>query len=332
MRAVFLTLAALAGLGLTGAAAVVLFGLYNVSAMAGHLPGVSWILHTTFRNSVWLRAPSEEEVPELDDKDLIALGAGHYATACVPCHGSPSQEASATMRAMVPEPPHIDEAVAHWEPNELFWIVENGVKMTGMPAWPVEGRDDEVWAVVAYLVSVQQETAPALSLVAGGKPEAYCARCHGEIGGQVPRLDILSAGYLEQQLQAYLSGKRPSGIMAQAVTSVPEERLAELARHFAEVPDDVDEPMAARPELAARGEELARQGTRDVPTCLACHGERRDGRRKGPVLDGQRRAFLEVQLKLWRDGVYEYDPLMQAAALELSDADIAALAQYFAGR
>lgn len=213
MRAVLLTLAALAGLGLAGAVAVVWLGLYNVSAVAGHLPGVSWVLHTTFRNSVWLRAPSEDEVPELDDKDLIALGAGHYASACVPCHGTPGAQASATMRAMVPEPPHIDEAVAHWEPNELFWIVENGIKMTGMPGWPAEGRDDEVWAVVAYLVSVQEAAAPELSKAVGGELEAFCESCHGTVGGPVPRLDILSEAYLEEQLQAYLSGKRPSGII-----------------------------------------------------------------------------------------------------------------------
>ncbi|KZY29190.1 cytochrome C [Roseovarius sp. HI0049] len=333
MRAVFLTLAALAGLGLTGAVAVVALGLYNVSAVSGHLPGVSWVLHTTFQNSVWLRAPSEEKVPELDDAELIALGAGHYATACVPCHGAPGQEASATMQAMVPAPPHMGEAVVHWEPNELFWIVENGVKMTGMPGWPAEERDDEVWAVVAYLVSMQEEAAPKLADAGpGDEPEAYCASCHGEIGGQMPRLDIQSAAYLEEQLQAYLSGKRPSGIMAQAVTSVPEERLGELARHFAETSDEAGGDPVADPELAAEGEALARAGTRDVPTCLSCHGEREDGRRKGPVLDGQRRAFLEVQLTLWRDGVYAYDKLMHAAARDLSDDEIAALAAYFAGR
>ena len=58
MRQKLLVLAALAGLGLAGAAAVVGFGLYNVSAQVGHMPGVSWVLHTTFRNSVRLRAPS----------------------------------------------------------------------------------------------------------------------------------------------------------------------------------------------------------------------------------------------------------------------------------
>ena len=130
MRAVFMTLAALAALGLTGAVAVVALGLYNVSAVAGHLPGVSWVLHTTFRNSVWLRAPSEEEVPELDDAELVALGAGHYATACVPCHGAPGQEASATMRAMVPRPPATRSEV------ELTWP---GRGVSNMPGSSSQG-------------------------------------------------------------------------------------------------------------------------------------------------------------------------------------------------
>ena len=326
MRRVLLTLATLAALGLAGAGAVVGFGLYNVSAQVGHWPGVSWVLHTTFRNSVRLRAPAEEEVPPLDDPELIALGAGHYATACAPCHAAPGEGRSATMRAMVPAPPHIEEALAHWQPNELFWIVQNGIKMSGMPAWPVEDRADEVWPVVAYLDAVKREAAPALAQVDG--PQDYCSTCHVEVGGQVPRLDIHPPGYLEAQLEAYLSGERPSGIMGQAASSVPPESFAELAEYFAET---ADEGGAGDPDLVETGEALARRGTRDVPACLACHGSDAP-RAKGPVLDGQHAEFIEVQLGLWRDGVYDYDPLMHAAARDLTEADIAALAAYFAGR
>ncbi len=111
LRSVVLTLAALAVLGVVAAAAVVGFGLYNVSARVGHLPGVSWVLHTTFRNSVDLRAPPRAEVPELTDA-MAALGAKHYDAACRTCHAAPGQEKTATIRAMVPEPPHIDAAVA----------------------------------------------------------------------------------------------------------------------------------------------------------------------------------------------------------------------------
>lgn len=326
MRGVLLTLAVLAGLGLAGAAAVVGFGLYNVSAQSGHWPGVSWVLHTTFRSSARLRAPSMEKAPDLGDPDLVALGAGHYATACAGCHAAPGGTRSATFRAMVPHPPPIAEAVADWQPNELHWIVENGVKMTGMPGWPVKGRGDEVWAVVAYLEAIKTDTPPPMP-----SPDltgaAYCESCHGRVGGRVPRLDIQDAAYLEAQLQAYRAGERPSGIMAQAASLVPRDSFAELARDFAarEVTGRASAGESA-PDMA--GEALARRGSRDVPACLACHGAESD--RKGPVLFGQSEDYLEVQLTLWRDGTYDHDKLMHAAARDLDDAEIAALSRYFA--
>ncbi|GGO58540.1 Cytochrome c553 [Roseovarius pacificus] len=324
MRAVLLTLAVLAALGLAGAVSVVGLGLYNVSAHAGHWPGVSWILHTTFRNSVRLRAPSMEDAPRLDDPDLIALGAGHYATACAGCHGAPGVARTATVRAMVPEPPLIGEAVESWRPNELHWIVENGVKMSGMPGWPVQGRGDEVWAVVAYLVSVRERMAPALP-ANDGAGVAYCRTCHEKIGGPVPRLDILDAEYLEAQLDLYASGARPGGIMAQAVSRVRKDDFGALARELAQG----DAPVFARdaPRLdGGDGAALARRGNRDVPACLACHGDTG----KGPALFGQSQDYLTTQLKLWRDGTYVHDNKMHAAARDLTDADIDALSRYFA--
>lgn len=331
MRSVLATLAVLAALALAGAGAVVGFGLYNVSARTGHLPGVSWVLHTTFRNSVRLRAPPVEAVPPLGDPDLIALGAGHYATACAPCHTVPGGQRSATVRAMLPEPPPIGEAVAHWRPNELHWIVENGVKMSGMPGWPVAERGDEIWAVVAYLEAVKDRSAPPVpSATLTGA--AYCRSCHGRIGGPVPRLDLQDADYLSGQLDAYLSGKRSSGIMAQAVSLVPRESLDALAQEFAAggeattpSPDAEDGTAGA---TNGTGAQLASRGTRDVPACLACHGGSEP--RKGPVLFGQSQAYLSDQLRLWRDGINDHNPLMRAATRELTDDDIDLLSRYFA--
>lgn len=321
MRPVVLTLAVLATLGLAGAAAVVGLGLYNVSARAGHFPGVSWVLHTTFRNSVRLRAPSMEEAPDLDDPDLIALGAGHYASACAMCHATPGSARSATARAMVPAPPPIEAAVADWRPNELHWIVENGIKMSGMPGWPTGDRGDEVWAVVAWLVSVKAgrvAPVPAADLDGG----AYCQSCHGSVAGPVPRLDILQPGYTAAQLRAYLAGERASGIMAQAASVVPPDRFDDLA---AELSRGLSVELA---QGDGRGAELARRGTRDVPACLACHGGEAS---KGPALAGQPEVYLAGQLRLWREGVHDHNALMQAAARDLTDDDIAALAAYFAG-
>ena len=337
IRCVAMTLAVLAGMGLAGAGAVVGLGLYNVSAHAGHLPGVSWILHTTFRQSVKLRAPAPEEVPPLDDPDLIALGAGHFASACAQCHTPPDAPRPATIRAMVPEPPPVVEAIADWQPQHLHWIVENGVKMSGMPGWPVEsdghghGRADEVWAVVAYLEAVRRGTGPELppAHLAASDPLAYCTSCHGPVGGVVPRLDIQTPGYLEAQLDAYATGARPSGIMAQAASAVPRSAYADLATALAGR-DDPPSPPAADPDLISKGEALAQRGTRDVPACAACHMAGPDGVRKGPALAGQHSQFLAGQLKLWRDEVLTQNRAMHLATEHLEDAEIDALAAYFA--
>lgn len=58
-------------------------------------------------------------------------------------------------------PAHIAEAVADWRPEEMHRIVNEGVKMSGMPAWPASSRPDEVWAVVAFLTAIDRGmTAP----------------------------------------------------------------------------------------------------------------------------------------------------------------------------
>jgi hypothetical protein len=37
-----------------------------------------------------------------------------------------------------------------------LWIVKNGLKYTGMPGWVAIERDDEIWAVVAFLTRIQK--------------------------------------------------------------------------------------------------------------------------------------------------------------------------------
>lgn len=351
-RTVLATLGVLAGLGAVAGGATVAFGLYNVSARAGHLPPVYWALHTTFRQSVDLRAGAPETpAPYLTDPTLVELGARHFETACAMCHAVPGQERSATVRGMNPEPPHILEAVGDWSADELHWIVYEGVKMSGMPPWP-SSREDDVWAVVAYLRGIQTEVVtPERQLQITARedmdaPEgaAWCAGCHGGTQAHVPRLDIFDADYIEASLMAYREGRRESGIMQQAATALSPAALRELAEWFAESAPSERSPSARVPdaETLDRGAVLARAGTDDVPACTACHGpgprdlagfggDELDG--KFPPLAGQDEAYLITQLRLWRDGVRggtEAYNLMRVSAQELEEDEIEALAAWYA--
>ncbi|SDE91997.1 c-type cytochrome [Limimaricola pyoseonensis] len=352
-RTVIGTLAVLGALGALAGGATVAFGLYNVSARAGHLPPVYWALHTTFRQSVDLRADHPETPPpDLNDPALVELGARHFETACAMCHAVPGEDRSATVARMNPEPPHVEQAVGDWTPEELHWIVYEGVKMSGMPAWP-SARPDDVWAVVAYLRAIQSGAVPAerqAELVAradldGPEGAAWCAGCHASVAAHVPRLDIFEADYIEAALMAYREGRRESGIMSQAASELSPEALRELAVWFAEGGAAPERVSAADhdPELLARGEDLAKAGSDDVPACTACHGPGpRDLEGFGgeeleghfPPLAGQDEAYLITQLRLWRDGVRggsEAHDLMRVAAQDLTEAEIEALAAWYAG-
>jgi cytochrome c553 len=347
VRRVLQTLAAIAGLGAAGGAAVVFLGLYNVSARSGHLPGVSWVLHTTYRNAVELRAPAPDSVPPLDDTALVALGARHFDNACRFCHAAPGETRSAMALSMVPQPPHITEAVSDWAPRHLHWIVHEGVKMSGMPGWPAERKDD-VWAVVAFLDRVGRLDGPAygtLTAPPAGAPAGsmltYCATCHGtdgrgELAPHVPRLDIQDEAYLSMSLASYRGGWRESGIMQQAASRLTDAEIEAMALHFASAAPEPMERPAAPAELVERGRALAAAATDDpeVPACESCHGPRPGKVAEGtPSLAGQHRAYLEAQLRLWRDALRGGGPranVMRKVAAHLSDGDIDALSAYYA--
>ncbi|QHQ35797.1 c-type cytochrome [Algicella marina] len=335
LRTAFVVVAAAAGIAAVVAVAVVWLGLYNVSARKGHLPGVGWVLHTTFRNSVALRAPPDDVVPEdLDTPAMVALGAGHFMSACAGCHGAPGITRSATVRQMMPEPPRLDNAGEEWSAAELFWIVKNGAKMTGMPGWPAR-RSDDVWPVVAFLRSLGDMSAAEYATLTDSS-EGTCTICHGKGGvsdnPHVPRLDILSADYIAHSLQSYANGSRDSGIMAQVAVGMDDETITRLASSFDELGPVQSESAAGD---ALRGQQLSASsdGSHDVPACRACHGPWPEPLNSDfPSLAGQQEPYLRRQLELWRSGNHGGGPaveLMYKAARDLTDDQIADLAAYY---
>ncbi|KKN80024.1 hypothetical protein LCGC14_0334070 [marine sediment metagenome] len=341
MKRVLQTIVILGALAGIAGASVVGFGLYNVSARQGHWPGVKWVLHTTYKQSVRLRSPAASEIPDdLADPDRVALGALHFKGACSFCHAVPGQLQSATAQSLNPGPPHVVEAVSRWEPQHMFWIVREGVKMSGMPYWPARDRDDEVWSVVAYLEAVRDMTAEDQVALTGGEPgAASCSACHGEEGrstnSYVPRLDILKPDYIGEALEHYRNGTRRSGIMQQVALGLDDETIDRVASKFGK---DVaaNRVNAARQDNETQGYILANQGTKDVPACSSCHGPNRTADAPiAPSLEGQSQGFLVTQLKLWRDGKRndgKRAEQMLKAAQDLSDKEIKILAEWYAGQ
>jgi mono/diheme cytochrome c family protein len=156
-----LVLALLASLGV--AILVIFSGVYNVGASSGEGSLLGWILSTTMERSVREHA-SGIVSPDLGDSALIDLGYDHYKEMCVSCHGSPAGGRSEAGVGLDPPAPELSHAARDWTAGELYWILKNGVKMTGMPAFGPTHSERELWGMVAFLRKLE-----------GMSPEAYAA-------------------------------------------------------------------------------------------------------------------------------------------------------------
>jgi mono/diheme cytochrome c family protein len=125
-------------------------GVYDVAATSPHLAATRWLLDLTRDRSIRARARGIT-VPPLDDSTLVELGAGHYHEMCVDCHGAPGVDRGDIGQGLYPRPPHLDHAVRDWSDAELYWIVRNGIKLTGMPAFGPTHDERALWGIVAFI-------------------------------------------------------------------------------------------------------------------------------------------------------------------------------------
>ena len=144
------TLAVAALLAVSTGAGIIYAGLYNVAATDQHWPVTHWILETARTRSIKTHAAGLDEPSGFDDEARIVMGTVHFAEHCAVCHGAPGVPRGDIARGLYPSPPDLATMGNRYTPAELFWILKNGIKSTGMPAWNVHG-DDELWSTVAFL-------------------------------------------------------------------------------------------------------------------------------------------------------------------------------------
>jgi mono/diheme cytochrome c family protein len=137
------------------AVAATLVGVaYNVAASSPDTPLEYDILHRIMRNSVELRAG--DDIQRTWTEEEIGKGFGEYNEMCVICHAAPGKERSFISKGMRPQPPLLAEAAKTWTNSQLFWIVRNGVRMTGMPSFGVTHSDERIWNIVGFLRRLPQ--------------------------------------------------------------------------------------------------------------------------------------------------------------------------------
>jgi mono/diheme cytochrome c family protein len=83
---------------------------------------------------------------------ILAAGLEHFADHCASCHGNDGSGQTALGRSLYPRPPDMRRAeTQNLTDGELFYIIENGVRLTGMPAWGGRGTAEGSWHLTHFI-------------------------------------------------------------------------------------------------------------------------------------------------------------------------------------
>lgn len=191
---------------------------------------------------------------------------------------------------------------------------------------------------LSLFVAVQAHAETAKPDPAKGQVlSAACAACHGADGNSAiplnPSLAQQHPAYIAKQLANFKSGARANAIMSGMAAALSPEDMAHIGAWFG---SQKLRPAAARDRaLVERGRALYRGGdaTRGLPACAGCHSPNGAGiPAQYPRLAGQHPDYIVAQLKAFRAGERANDnaAMMRSVAAKLTDAEMAALAEFLA--
>jgi mono/diheme cytochrome c family protein len=178
---------ALAIIAAIGAAVFFFGGFYNVAGTEPDLKPVAWAMEYVRDASISRHA---KDAPSVSlEGAIVQAGARAFATrGCANCHGAPGVAWAKFSEGLRPDPPDLKDVADELTPSQLFFVIKNGINMTGMPGFGLINVSDterwvgdaEIWAIVAFvkkLPNVSEEdykswTAAPASPPAETKPEA----------------------------------------------------------------------------------------------------------------------------------------------------------------
>jgi mono/diheme cytochrome c family protein len=117
---------------------------------------------TVARNLRHLAIPSTaraQENPFGASPKVLSDARLHFADHCAVCHANDGSGKTLFGGGLYPKPPDLRKPETQkLSDGELFWIIENGVRFTGMPAFSGHGTQDESWKLVLFIRHLSQLT------------------------------------------------------------------------------------------------------------------------------------------------------------------------------
>lgn len=132
-------------------AAVLLVGLHM-------LPSVS--AHDGHKHSNAPASAKKLKNPLKADEETIAAGRALFNKNCASCHGEDGKSKTEVAAAMKKKPTDLTaKEMSGITDGEIYWVVTNGIKKSGMPGFKVKAKDQERWQMTLYVKHLMGEHA-----------------------------------------------------------------------------------------------------------------------------------------------------------------------------
>jgi mono/diheme cytochrome c family protein len=86
----------------------------------------------------------------------LVSGADLYMNHCAGCHGLPSNRDSVFANSFNPPVPVFFKDAPDMPENQNFYIIQHGIRWTGMPAWNKTLSDTQIWQLVTLLSNIEK--------------------------------------------------------------------------------------------------------------------------------------------------------------------------------
>jgi mono/diheme cytochrome c family protein len=105
--------------------------------------------------------------------EVVSQGQAVFLGSCAPCHGADARGDTQIGRSMYPPAMDLTSShVQHWSDGELFWIIRNGVRLTGMPAWQSTISESDTWKLAYFIHHLPGLEAASAATAAPSQPQA----------------------------------------------------------------------------------------------------------------------------------------------------------------
>jgi len=137
------------------AASLVLTRAHGLSAREEPSAIERWIARRA-RDAALPATAKSRANPAPNTPDILSDARAHWADHCASCHANDGSGDVALGKHMYPPAPDMRKsATQNLSDGELFYIIQNGIRLTGMPAWGSDHDAQDSWKLVRFIRTCQ---------------------------------------------------------------------------------------------------------------------------------------------------------------------------------